>query len=191
VDEKDAGGGGPGTPAAPATKEGDPPLVFYYSRERRLARLSPELRAFNEGKNIPRGGLIRSLTATKPLRLVFISIMFVVAISSLLTFRDRGAQVLGGNRLSLSALNYEGTCFLVLKKRQTGKSKNIYTGPVDLAVIPVTGEGPEAKPVKLAQIFFTAQGEEEFRFAFPEEQGKLQVILRAGEKVKRLTVTPE
>ncbi|MDR2186135.1 MAG: hypothetical protein LBO80_10815 [Treponema sp.] len=171
--------------------------VFYYSRERRLERASPALRAFvSESGPPPRRGFFRTLTANKSQAMVFISIIIIAAVMALTSiFYSSGNDVLlEGNVLAVSALRYQGSTILLIKK-ELKDARNPYTGAVDVGVSPVlSGEalaaGAEA-PVFAQRIFFTLENSEEYRISVPFEGEELLLLFQAEEKRTSLRVKPE
>jgi hypothetical protein len=174
--------------------EPDREVVFYYSRRRRLERASPAVRALNEGGPGQRPSLIGSLTATKPLAILFFTIVIFMIfgfILSMLSGRDDRLRI-GGNEITVTAVLYEANTILALKKTAQKKG-DPYAGAVDLAVSPAnaTGEEPGEYPVWTQRIFFTLKAEEDFRLAVPFDAPRLLVILRTerGEQAL-IRVTP-
>jgi hypothetical protein len=165
-------------------KTGDEELVFYYSRERRLAKAPPSVQAlYAEVPKKKRFGFFRSLTATRPLAMLFASIIILcAAIVILSVFNAGGAYMLGGNALTVSALKFQGETIVVMNKavRDDG---NAYTGLVDIGVSPAVPEGSEAGdyPVFTHRIFFSLNPQEEYRFSLPFEADELLVVLQ-GER---------
>jgi hypothetical protein len=70
--------------AAPPGVEETEDLVFHYSRERRLSRASPRVRALYENTPKPRFGLFSSLVDTKPKAMLFAAIVLICLIILLL-----------------------------------------------------------------------------------------------------------
>jgi hypothetical protein len=167
---------------------------FYYSRERRLAHTSAQVRELNEAKLVKKGGLVRALTGTRGNTMIFITIILLsvfITIASRTIYKDSGAVTLGENSLTISARRVSGTAYIEVKKKAQGDS--YYTGPVEMAVsIPQkkgsTGEEPS---IETFQFFFTLEPEEEFRRALPFDAPELLLILRAGETYKTVRVKAE
>jgi hypothetical protein len=183
----------PSPPPEPESfSEPDREVVFYYSRSRRLERASPAVQALNEGGTSRRPSFIGSLTATKPLAILFFTLMVVMAFGLILSFLsgDTGRVRIGGAAVAVNAFFFEGNTILVLKKTYQQEA-GLYTGAVDLAVSPVRkGEEPvEEYPIWTQRLFFTLKNGEEYRFAIPFEVPELLVLLqtetgRAALKVK-------
>ncbi|MDR2020684.1 MAG: hypothetical protein LBQ14_07980 [Treponema sp.] len=170
--------------------------VFYYSRERRLARASAELRALNSESGPPPRGFFRALTANKSQATVFISIVIISVVMALTSFfySSRGEVLLGGNALAVSALRYQGSTILVIKK-ELKDERNPYAGAVDLGVSPALSKeelaaGTEA-PVFARRIFFTLEKHEEYRVSVPFEGEELLLLFQAEEKRITLRIKPE
>jgi hypothetical protein len=169
-------------PAPPPPKsdrrEASQEPVFYYSRARRLERASAAVRALNEASPERRPGIFKTLTATKPLAFLFMSVVLAAAIFYLSAFLSRDkTPALGGNTLSFSALRFEGSSYIVLKK---SASPRAYTGVVDMAISAAEKAGEGSPPPANRSVFFSMEPEEEFRLAVPFEAPELLVLLRVG-----------
>jgi hypothetical protein len=186
-------------------KDADPPekqtperdTVFYYSRARRLERASETVRAMNEDAPPSRPSLFKPLVATKAHRLLLGSIIFIViafVIISFLASPDDGSKTLGGNTIALSALRFQGTTYLVIKKSMAEKD-GAYTGTVDLAVSAALSPEDEKKgaqaPISTHRIFFSLEPEEEYRLSLPFEASRLIILMQGGEEIIRLSVQVE
>jgi hypothetical protein len=175
--------------------EPDRELVFYYNRERRLERASPEVRALNEGKPLIQGGVFRSLTSTKPHLILFLSIVmisvFILVFSAL--SGSRGGLTLGGNTLRLSAAGGAEPFILVTKRSVPGAEP--YTGVVYVGVSPYiksSGNRDSADiPIFTDQLFFTLEGEEEYRLDLPFSAENYLLLFQAGEQRASTRVKPD
>jgi hypothetical protein len=157
--------------------------VYHYSRDHRLARASEAVRALNDETPPPRPNLFRTLTATKPLALLFITIIIMVVFVSLVTTLTASAGrgiTLGGNTLTVSALRFQGTTYLAIKKT-CKEDDRAYTGAVDVAVSIVQSgtETSESPPIAVRRIFFSLSPEEEFRFSVPFEAPELLFLVQS------------
>ncbi|MDR2027990.1 MAG: hypothetical protein LBP93_00480 [Treponema sp.] len=170
--------------------------VFYYSRSRRLERASDAVRAMNDPAPQKRPGILRPLVATKSLTFLFLSIVIIVVafiIISVVSSPEDTSKILGGNTVAVSALKFQGSTYLVIKK--TMGEGDVYTGTVDLAVsiaLPPEDEktGAEA-PISTHRIFFSLEPEEEYRLAVPFEAPRLIILMQGGNELIRLSVRPE
>jgi len=141
-------------------------LPFYYNRERRLEKAPEAVRNFYNGQQ-PRTGLLHSLTADRPRKILFFMIILLcltILLLLLLGYFDTSYQ-LDGNKIEITSTNYEETAIIILKK--TVKNKNAYNGAVDIAVSPVVQSSEEEYSVFTHRIFFSAENEEIYRFAVP------------------------
>ena len=168
------------TPAEP-----DRELVFYYSRERRLERASPDVRAINEGRPLIRGGFIRSLTSTKPHQILFVSILLISVWLLVFSKLSRDGLTLGGNTLRLSA-GGGAEPFILVTKRVVPGGEAPYTGVVYVGVSPFVKSSEKRDgagiPVFTDQIFFTLEGEEKYRLDLPFSAEKYLLLFQAGEQ---------
>jgi hypothetical protein len=164
-------------------------LVFYYSREERLAKAPPEVRALYENQPPRKTGLLSSLTDTKPKALLFTSIVVMCLLILFMTYlmpAAGGGAMLGGNNLRLRATRAEAASFIVLQKKAA--SEGAYTGIVDVTVYPVPESGGEAIR---RQFVWTAAATEEFRFSVPAGSTEFLVYVQAGGNSAAFTVKPE
>jgi hypothetical protein len=170
-------------------EEPDRPLDFYYSREKRLERASQRVRDMNDGVIPKRPGLFRTLTSTKPLTYLFIS-MITLCILTVIASRFSGAKetVLLGNALECTAFSQEGKSYITLKK--TIQKDDSYTGPVNVAFSPVVEKGEEA-PVHAERVYFSLEKEEQFRFTVPFTGSQLLVLIEEKEQRAFLKIKSE
>lgn len=188
--EKKAGSGRPNAGYSLSRRtEGEDP-VFYYSRDRRLAKAPESVRSLYREEPRRRLGFFRSLTATKPLAVLFASILILSAFIIVLAVFGgaENSYTLGGNRISVQAMKFEGATYLVLKK--TAKDANVYTGLVDLAVAPEVSAGKEDTPYPVFRnrIFFSLKDEEEYRFSVPFEADRLVMVIQGENGSLEFTV---
>ena len=170
-------------------------IKFYYSREKRLERASQAVRDINSGKIPQKKGLFRTLTATKSLTYLFISVITICA-AILILSRFQKAQSerkLGNNTVAVSVIGSGENSYITVKKSiQSSGAKNaspldVYTGPVDVAVS-ASGEG---NPIHVEQLYFGMESEELFRFIAPFRGKKLVILMEAGSEQIHMTVNSE
>lgn len=173
----------------------EPELVFYYSRAHRLERASPAVRALNDTTAVKPPSLFRTLTATKPLAFLFVSMVILVVSLFIISFFSSRADlsVLGGNSLTFSAMRFEGSSYIVIKKTISDTTA-AYTGIVDMAISIYISSGEEHSgelPLANRRIYFSPEPEEEYRITVPFEGPELLFLMRAGEEYLRLRVKTE
>jgi hypothetical protein len=184
----------------------DGEIVHYYDRERRLAKAPQSVRDLY--KTQPTGrrfGLLRPLVKTKPLAIMFFTIIVVcilLVVISALGFVGT-EYTLDGNRLSIQAIRFEGTIIMVINKStqkngvldRFSRSAPPYAGAVDIAVQPVLKDGEVQGEVPqdlfFYKIFFTFEPQENYRFSLPFDTDELAVVLRNETNTLRLTVKVE
>jgi hypothetical protein len=171
--------------------------VFYYSRARRLERASEAVRAMNEPGPPKRIKGFRALTASKPQGFLLMSVILLAVVLVILSgvlSREDTSTMLGGNAVAASALGFEGTTYVTIKKTVKQEDR-AYTGTVDLAVSEALPPGEESGgrelPISTHRIFFSLEPEEEYRFSVPFEASRLLILMRAGEELVRLSVQSE
>jgi hypothetical protein len=154
-------------------------LVFYYNREHRLAKAPQSVRdIYNAPKRPARFSILRPLIADKPRAMLFFTILVIcvgVFVLSAVGAFDNSYSV-DGNKIELSAVKFEGTNIVLLKKSITGKNQP-YTGAVDLAISPDAAEGGDL-PFFYHRIYFTLDSPEEYRLVVPFDESSLLVILQ-------------
>jgi hypothetical protein len=168
-------------------EEDDGRMVFYYSREERLKRASPAVRKFNEPVVYKKPTLFRTLTATRPLALLFFTIVLLcVAIPVINNLFGYGnSKTLDGNTIDFSIISYSDTSFVtVVKKAKTGDA---YAGAVNIGIALLE----EDTPAYVEQIYFTGDKEEVFRFSVPFSGRKMFVVIEAGSARAALTIMPK
>ncbi|MDR2717848.1 MAG: hypothetical protein LBB89_07290 [Treponema sp.] len=177
-------------------------LVFHYNRERRLAKAPQIVRDLYKAEPPRRFSLLRPLISTKPLAMMFGSIVvtsILILVVSALGLAGNSHN-LDGNRLSLQAIQYEGAVIVVVKKTlpkgvlaRFSSTTTAYTGAVDIAVQPVIKAAVEQEPqaVFYHKIFFTLEPEEIYRFSVPFESGELAIVFKTEQKTIGVTLKAE
>jgi hypothetical protein len=176
-------------------------LVFHYNRERRLAKAPQAVRDLYKPQQSRRFNLLKPLVSTKPLAMMFASIVIVsvlILVISALGLAGNSYN-LDGNRLSLQAIQYEDTVIVAVKKTLPQSvfarlsSSTAYTGAVDIAVQPVIKAAANQKPqgVFYHKIFFTLEPEEIYRFSVPFESGELAIVFKTEQKTLGVTLKTE
>ncbi|MDR1899920.1 MAG: hypothetical protein LBQ55_07935 [Treponema sp.] len=181
-----------GHPLSPEKNTGEE-MVFRYSRARRLERAPKKVRELYQPSPRKKFGFFRSLTATKPLAMLFGSVMVLSAITIVMAIYGgaENSRIMDGNRVSVTAMKYQGSTFVVLTKRRRD-AKGAYTGPVDMAASPSAEKGGEEPlPVFENRLFFSLKAEEEFRFSIPFEAEELIVVLQNESSTADLRATPK
>jgi hypothetical protein len=185
-------------PPKTGTDYDDGRLVFYYSRERRLERASPEVRALNESGSPRKAGLFRTLTSTKPLTFAFLSIITICAAMILFSFlNSNGRARILDTEIVVSAARGEGKSYLTVKKTITGTDP--YTGAVTIAVsVGKDGsarkdplqEGALPDPLYLETLYFSLEKEETYRFIVPMTGETLLVLAVLDDQTALFRVNP-
>jgi hypothetical protein len=171
--------------------EDDGRITFYYSREERLKRAPQTVRDINELPVHRRKGLFRTLTATRPLAFLFISmITLCVAIGILSWFLSAEAvRTLGNNSVTVSVFGAEDKSYITVKKAVSQAAGGTYTGAVDIAVSVSNTKNSGSNSVYTQRVYFTPEQEEEFRFPVPFSGKKILVLVEAGTERALFTVT--
>jgi hypothetical protein len=181
--------------------------VFYYSRERRLARASQAVRDLYDVSPASRPTLFKALTGGNRAGAIVLITIVVVSFASMILsrgLRESGGTKLGENRIDVSALSFparenetpdtsneSAVTYIAFTKK--ANSEKAYTGTVDIAVSIYqkdTSAGEDA-PISTHRVFFTIEPEEDFRFSVPFTGPELIMVFRAEDELATLRVKPE
>jgi hypothetical protein len=171
-------------------------LVFYYNRERRLAKAPQAVRDLYKEEPKRRFNLLKPLIGSRPRAMMFGSIVLICVAMLILSILGYTGDTcdLEGNRLFMQADRYEGMVMLTLKKtiQRNGlfRVDNVYTGAVDIAITP-KAVLTEALPVFTHRIFFTLEDEEQYRFVLPFDTDELVLVFQTEKTSLSTTVTVE
>ena len=173
--------------------------IFYYSRERRLERASPEVQSLNDG-NYVRPTLGKVLFGTRGNVIMFLSFVVICVFGVAISFFTRetppgSAMTIGRNSLTVVILRVDEVLILGITKNAP-ESGEFYTGEVDIAVSPAVprasgGEIPEETQVFSHRVLFRPTVIETFYISLPFEGDDFILVLRAGDEQRsiRLRVT--
>jgi len=182
----------------PDTEEIKPEnITFYYSRERRLAKAPKEVRDLYSEQKKTRFGLLGSLVADRPRKILFFMIFFLCILIFLLSrlgFLD-DTYILDGNNIEISGTIYEGNTIIKIKK--TIKNTEPYTGAVDIAVSPFHDTaggggftGIDQSSYYTHRVFFSLETEEEYRFVVPYNSSELLLVLQNDRNELQMKINP-
>jgi len=160
-------------------------IVFRYSREHRLERASPAVRALNDGIQI-KPSLRRTLFATRSNKLILLAVVLACAGFTLVNrLAPREAEItFGRNQLTVNIENVNGVLLLAMTKT-IPQSGEFYTGTVEMAVSPImpsarAGEVQEDPPVYVHRVVFHAIETEFYQTSLPFGGNDFLIILRGG-----------
>jgi len=161
-------------------------MTFYYSREKRLEKAPQAVKDLNKPSPPWKPNLFKTLTASKPLAFLFISIITLCAMVIIFSqiINTGRSYVLGNNTVLISVISAGEKSYITVKK--TRKNDNAYTGPVDLAV-----SLPGESPIQAERIYFTLEEEEIFRLSAPFTGSKILVLMEVKEERALFTLSPE
>jgi hypothetical protein len=159
------------------SEEGVP---FYYSRERRLAKAPPSVRALYEESAPKKFNLLRPLVSTRSNAILFGTMVCLVLITAVISFSGiLVGQDYYGNRISVSAIRYDGAAVIMLKKTRR-QAEGAYTGPLEIAVYPPAGSTAPEKRYPY-RVVLSSRKTEEFRFSVPFEESDLLLEISSEE----------
>lgn len=169
-------------------------LVFYYSREHRLARASSQVQELNNPTVQKRSGIFGTFTTTRSHAVLLVSILglcIVISFISKLT-KERGTIMLGGNALYASASRIDGgTTYLTIKKTFK-KDTQVYTGAVEVAITPLVSKETQGDaPISTQRLFFTLKPEEEYGLSLPFEASTLLILMQAEDERISFRIKPK
>jgi hypothetical protein len=176
----------PGRELTEDKRREDDEMVFYYSRERRLAKAPPQVRALYE-EAPKKFNLLRPLIATKPLAMLFATVLILSAISAILAFSGiaGGSYRFQGNSITVNAQRYQGTVIVTIQKKpDQGEQVARDHGVVDIVVRP-TGGG-EGAGFSHRLVFGSA--EEEFRMVVPFDSPELSFRIQGASELLEFKV---
>jgi hypothetical protein len=175
-----------------AGKNEDGKLNFYYNRERRLAKAPQAVKDLYVKQKLNRFNLLKPLVTGKPHATLFFTIVLLCAV--ILIFSIMGSfdtsYTLEGNKIAVKGTSYEGTVIMLVRKNP-GKKSDSYTGVVDIAVSPAIKSEDEDYPVFYHKVFFSHEGEEEYRFALPFDSQELVVVMQTEKSTLKFKMKPE
>ena len=173
-------------------------VTFYYSREKRLRRASKPVLDISNPAVKQKTSLFRTLTATKPLTFLFISIITICAAIIMLShfLNIERVRTLGNNTVTVSIIGSGDNSYITIKKTmQDADVTAAYAGAVDVAVSAYSKENKskegEENPIHAERIYFGLEQEEIIRFVAPFRGEKILVLMEAGAERVLFTITPE
>ncbi|MCL2762250.1 MAG: hypothetical protein FWD36_03455 [Treponema sp.] len=170
---------------------GQESVTYFYNRERRLAMASKTVQDIYKEQPPRRFGLLWPLIGSRPRAILFSSIMVCCLLILIISFMglDGNTHLLGGNRLAIQAMEYEGTVIVSLQKTVRKNlffpSVSAYTGTVTIGV------AADADTVFHHAITFTPERKERYGFAVPFAADELALTFEAGTHILDITIKTE
>lgn len=155
-------------------RPGEDEMVFYYSREKRLEKAPRRVRDLYEKPAPAKFNLLRPLVATKPLAMLFATVLILSAVSAIVAFSgiaDRNYKF-QGNSITVEAQRYEGTVIVTVRKRPDREEDTAEGGFTDILISPAQGRGGEGSGFS-HRLVFSPGKEEEFRMVVPFDSPEL------------------
>ena len=166
--------------------------VFHYSREHRLKKASPRVRAIYEQGATARPGFMQRIFVTKRNAYFFVIIFLLCVVISLIGRMNAAAHnvKLGGNTVTADIINDGGVLILDIVKKAPKKGEYYY-GAVDLAISPIVpkarnDEVREPPPVFSHRIVFTPGESDVYSISLPFEEKEFFIIIRNHEEFRTL-----
>jgi len=168
-------------------------IVYHYDRERRLEKAPKAVRDLYCAEDPPRrSGLIRAGGRAQLFTMIAILLVSILALAATLLGRDADARDIGGNRVTIQAIRYDGMIIMALAKtapsaRQFLSLRRVrrpHVGPVAIEVFPIqppeiAAMGLPPQPSFYHSAVFTEESPEFFRFALPFDAEELGLAFRA------------
>ena len=161
--------------------------TFYYSREERLKKAPQIVRDMYDPSKQIKGGLFRVFVATRPLKIMFFSMLlfFMIALFIVRMMGPGTSRVLGNNTIAVSVITAADISYITVKKTARNQ-KDAYTGNVSIAVtLP-----EDAPPLHIEWIYFSDDPEEVFQFTVPFSGQRILVLLEADGEQLLFSVRP-
>jgi hypothetical protein len=154
-------------------KPGEDEMVFYYSREKRLAKAPQRVRALYEEPAKKKFNLLRPLIATKPLAMLFAAVLILSVISAILAFSGiaGGTYRFQGNSITVDAQRYQGTVIVTIQKKPDRRGGAEEGALADILIS--SPRGKEGETVFSHRLSFSPGKEEEFRMVVPFDSSEL------------------
>jgi len=152
---------------------------FYYSREHRLSRASSAVQDLNDNRPVKKS-LVKNLFGSRGNAMIFIMLIITCLMVNFVSKYSRSGTIvkLGGNSVTMTILNEEGSLILDIAK-QGPKTGIAYTGEVEIAVSPVMAKlsQGETPPVFVHRVVFNQAGYESFQISLPFDAAENEFIL--------------
>jgi hypothetical protein len=143
-------------------------IVHYYDRNRRLGKASPNARFINDYAVSKRRGVLRSMMSNRSL--IFMLLAVALAMAALFGgnfyHASKASGTIGGNKLSVKAMWFEGYVYITVKREATRKESPSKTISIRAELGAHVAEG----------ILQVVDAEYRFRIPAPEKTGSVDVI---------------
>ena len=166
--------------------DGEQPLHFYYNREERIAKASPQVQEYYNGGMRPVKGI--KIFFTKQNRYIFFALIFFVAATWIYTGlnKTRSGATIGDLNCELTAFSFKEEIYVSISMKRKKKAENDFPIPVEAEVFVIDPNNQVGDKRKLNWVY--NDGEEFLETKFTDyDIIRVDVILTAGDEEKELS----
>ncbi len=148
-------------------------IVHYYDRNRRLEKASPNARFISEYAVSKRRGIIRSMISNRSMVFMFVAVVLAMAalFGGNYFHNSRASGTIGGNRLSVKAMWFEGYAYVTVKRGANRPESPLKTITIRAELDSVIAEG----------VMQMVDAEYRFRMPAPKKTGSVSVVAGLAE----------
>jgi len=158
------------------TKDKDQ-VVYYYDRAERMEKAGPYARFMADHYGAKRPGILRSLTATRPLKSLFYALIFMLVAVLVVGYvqGSRNTGTVAGARLVATAMWFDGHVYVTVKRKPPFLGRE--PGPQDRPAIEIAAGDGSAHAVSVLQ---AADDEARLRFKASGKPDAVAVLATAA-----------
>ena len=171
--------------------DGEQPLHFYYNREERLKKASPQVQEYYNGGMKPVTGF--KVFFLKQNRYIFLTLilltigcMFYSCIN-----KTRNAATISDVNFTLNAFSYDEEVYMSIEMKRSKKAKEAFPVPIEAQVFLIENNN-QVYDKKQIDYVYSGTEEDFLRAKFTDyDIIRIDVILKAGDQEKELSAKVE
>ena len=166
--------------------DGEQPLHFYYNREERIAKASPQVQEYYRGGMRPVRGI--KVLFIKQNRYIFLALVFFVAITWLYTGLNRtsNAATINGVNCELSAFSFGEEVYVSVSMKRSKKSDDTIPVNITADIFVINNDNQVSDKREIGHVY--NKDEEFLRAKFTDyDIIRIDVILKSGDEKKEIS----
>ena len=167
--------------------DGEQPLHFYYNREERLKKASPQVQEYYRGGMKPVTGI--RVFFLKQNRYIFITLIVLTAFALVYSAmnRPRDNCEINGVNFEINSFSFEEEVFISLKMDRGKKNKEAIPLPFEATIFLIENNN-QIYDKKVMNYVYSEEGEDFLRAKFTDyDIIRVDVIIKAGDEQKEIS----
>ena len=171
--------------------DGEQPLHFYYNREERLKKASPQVQEYYRGGMKPVTGI--KVFFLKQNRYIFFALLLFAAATWIYSGLNKtfDSTTLNGVDYELTSFSYDQEIYVSIKMKRNKKEKEMFPVPIEADIFLIENNN-QVFDKKVMNYVYNGQEEDFLRAKYTDyDIIRVDVILKSGDEEKEISAEVE